>query len=81
MPEPFELPVTFNGEEILFPAELWAMGFSYKIKIIVDGIDIFFEPDEEKNYRATIADSDRDKASLIRKDLLQVISETLKELL
>jgi hypothetical protein len=81
MPESFELPVTYKGEEILFPAELWATGFSYKIKITIEGMDIFFEPDEEKNYRATITDADRDKASRIKKDLLQAISETLKELL
>ena len=53
MPESFELPVIFQGKEILFPAELFATGFSYKIKVMVEGIGVFFEPDEEKNYRAT----------------------------
>jgi hypothetical protein len=80
MPEAFELPVVYQGNEILFPAELFATGFSYKIKVMVDGIGVFFEPDEEKNYRATIDHTDQDKANLLNKSLLQAISETLHEL-
>ena len=79
MPESFELPVIFLGKEILFPAELFATGFSYKIKVMVDGIGVFFEPDEEKNYRATIDHADQDKANQLNKSLLQAISETLHE--
>ena len=81
MPEAFELPVVVDGKEILFPAELFATGFSYKIKVMVNGIGVFFEPDEEKNYRATIDHADRDKAEQLNKSLLQAISETLHELL
>ena len=81
MSDPFDLPVTFNGKELLLPAELLPMGFSYKIKVTVEGIDVLFEPDEEKNYRATVSNDDRDKASKLNKELLQVISEALHELL
>jgi len=80
MPESFELPVDFEGGELSFPAELITTGFTHKIKVTIEGINIFFEPDEEKNYRATAADADRDKAGRLNKRLLQAISETLHEL-
>ncbi len=80
MPESFELPVDFEGKEFSFPAELITTGFTHKIKVTAEGIDIFFEPDEEKNYRATVTDIDRDKAGRLNKGLLQAISETLHEL-
>lgn len=80
MPESFELPVDFEGKELSFPAELITTGFTHKIKVTVEGIDIFFEPDEEKNYRATVGDIDREKASRLHKAILQAISETLHEL-
>ena len=80
MPDPFELPVEYNEKEMLFPAELFAVGYTHKIKVTVEGIAIFFEPDEEKNYRAVLGDSDRDNTSKINPKLLQAISETLYEL-
>jgi hypothetical protein len=80
MPESFELPVDHDGKEMNFPAELLTTGFSHRIKVTVEGTDIIFEPDEEKNYRATVADADRDKIGRLKRGLLQAISETLHEL-
>ncbi len=79
--DPFDIPVTYKGKEIVFPAELLPMGYTYKIKVTIDEIDVLFEPDEEKNYRATVSNEDRDKAGNLNKELLQLISETLHTLL
>ena len=80
MSETFDLPLWYNGKEMFLPAELLPMGFTHKIKVTVDGLDILFEPDEERNYRAVITEADRDKAGHINKALLEVIVETLHEL-
>jgi hypothetical protein len=80
MGEQFELPVDFKGKELQFPAELLPFGFSYRIKVTIAETDFFFEPDEEKKYRAIIADTDRDKTIRIDWELLQAIAETLHEL-
>lgn len=50
--EPFELPVDYKGKEIIIPGTLRRRGYSYKIHMEVDGQDIIFEPDEERNFRA-----------------------------
>ena len=76
----FDLPVEYNGKELLFPAELLPMGFTHKIKVIIEGTEILFEPDEERNYRAMVADSEMDKKTQLNKDLLQVICTTLDDL-
>lgn len=76
----FELPVEYKGKELLFPAELLPMGFTHKIKVTVNGTEILFEPDEERNYRAVIANVDMDKIASLDKDLLQLICTTLDEL-
>jgi hypothetical protein len=81
MSDLFELPVEYKGKELLLPAELLRMGFTHKISVTVSGIDILFEPDEERNYRAVLAETDRDKISSLPTDLLQLICQTLDELL
>lgn len=76
----FDLPVEYKGKEMLLPAELLPMGFTHKIKVNVNGTDVLFEPDEERNYRAVIDYAELDKMSSVNKDLLQLICHTLDEL-
>lgn len=51
---PFELPVVYRGEELLVPAKLVRFGYTYKIFVELDGREIIFEPDEERNLRAVM---------------------------
>lgn len=54
MYDPFELPVSYKGEELLFPAELKQIGYTHAIVVDVYGQEVLFEPDEERNYRAVV---------------------------
>ena len=76
----FKLPVEYKGKEMLFPAELLPMGFTHKIKVTVDGTEILFEPDEERNYRAVIPDTELQKRDHLNKPLLAQICKTLDQL-
>lgn len=77
MSSTFELPITHLGKELLLSAELIPKGYAYQIKVIIDEVAIFFEPDEEKNYRALASVIDMKKMEAINKELLQAISESL----
>ncbi|MBD0298586.1 MAG: hypothetical protein ICV84_25860, partial [Flavisolibacter sp.] len=55
MDEPFKLPVTYKGKELLFPAHLLQLGYTHKFQVQVNGYEVFFEPDEERNYRAVVS--------------------------
>ncbi|MBA4166838.1 MAG: hypothetical protein H0X41_04745 [Chitinophagaceae bacterium] len=52
----FELPVEYEGKEMIFPASLVQMGYTYKIYVQLDDQRIIFEPDEERNFRAICED-------------------------
>ena len=81
MDNSFELPINYNGKDYLFPASLITYGYSYKISVTVFGTLISFEPDEEGSYRAIADLEDIKHNTAITKMLLQVIAETLQELL
>lgn len=80
MPENFELPLWYNGKEIMLPAEFQPWGYTHRITVFVEDFPFVFEPDEEKNYRAIIFEQNRKKAEKIDQQLLQAIAETLQEL-
>ncbi|MEJ7737121.1 MAG: hypothetical protein WKF97_06815 [Chitinophagaceae bacterium] len=54
MEESFELSVEYNNQEKLLPVKIMTMGYSYKIFVNVEGIDVILEPDEERHFRAII---------------------------
>lgn len=79
MDEAFELPVSYRGEEQLFPARLQQTGYTHRIIVEVGGQEVAFEPDEESNYRALIDPEKMDKAVPI--ELLQAIAATIEAVL
>jgi len=50
----YEIPVQYKGEEVLVPAQLMVTGYTHKFRVEVSGHEVFFEPDEERNYRAML---------------------------
>ena len=78
MDEMFELPVQYNNQEFLFPAELQQSGYSHRFRVEVYGQDVFFEPDEERNYRALI--DPEQMTTDISVELLQAIASTIESL-
>ncbi len=80
MDEGFEIPVTYAGKELSFPAQLLAYGYSYKIEVDVNGTKVFFEPDEERNWRALIAYEEIQANKGLSKELLQTIARAIEEI-
>ena len=74
----FELPVNYNGKELLFPANLLQFGYSYKIEVVINGTKVSFERDEERNWRALV-DAGTINAN-INSDFLTAIAKSLENL-
>lgn len=55
MENTFIIEIRHNDAPLIFDARLDTIGFVHKIHINVSGIDVTFEPDEERNYRAMVA--------------------------
>jgi len=77
----FDLPVEYKGEEITFRTSLLTYGFTHKFQIDINGQEIFFEPDEERNYRATIPYEEIGYQKNVDPELLKIIANTLKQLM
>ncbi|MXV52073.1 hypothetical protein GS399_13925 [Pedobacter sp. HMF7647] len=81
MNEEFLLPVSFGGREYEFKARLLSYGYVYRFEVFVEGLKVFFEPDEERTYRALVSPEDlhtnRDRVSV---ELLQAVAACLEGL-
>jgi hypothetical protein len=60
----YEIPVHYRGEEVLVPAQLIVSGYTHKFRVELGGHEVFFEPDEERNYRAMLDPDHRDSAKI-----------------
>lgn len=76
-----EVPVTYKNQELIFNAKFIQFGYSYKFDVDVNGILVFFEPDEERNFRAVIDPVIDYGNHKIDKELIQLIAEALATML
>jgi hypothetical protein len=78
MEETFSITVCYNNQERDFEATFQLFGYTHKIAIVVDGTPILFEPDEERNYRASLpfGETTKIKIDIL---LLQAIAIRLEE--
>gem|GEM_PF-707230 len=79
MNETFELPVFYNGEEILLSAQLHQYGYAYKIEVEVNGTPVFFERDDERKWRALVEPSTLESHQHISIEMLQAIADSLQQ--
>ncbi len=79
MAEHFTLEINYQGKKKIIEGELRQLGFTHKIYMMVNEIEVIFEPDEERNYRVIIEKpGDVDK---IDKDLVRIIKDELESAL
>jgi hypothetical protein len=76
-----EVPVTYKDQELIFYAKFIQFGYSYKFEVDVNGVIIFFEPDEERNFRAMIDPTIYHENHNIDKELIRLIAEALAVML
>ena len=77
MPESFTITVSWKNQDRSFEAELRMFGYTYKIAVMVDGTEVIFEPDEERNFRAMVP-PDLETRKLPAAGLLEAIAEELE---
>ena len=74
----FEIPVTYRGEELSFPAQLVMTGYTHKIQVEVNGQVISYEPDEGRNYRPVLTVAQLEKGVKLDIELLKAIAEVIQ---
>jgi hypothetical protein len=82
MEDNFEISLTYNNKEYIFPAELQRTGYSYRIVVNVEETMLCFEPDEERNFRVVIMSEQPERAmERIDKALVSALHDRLVEML
>jgi hypothetical protein len=76
--EDFELPVDFGGRELVFPARLQQLGYTYRVTIELEGGQLIFEPDEERNWRAVANETLLSSKHLPSPALVSAMADALK---
>ena len=80
MEESFIITIGYKGQELKLDTVFIHTAYMHKFKVSIDGIEVFFEPDEEGHYRAVLPyDLDEKTRSQIDPALIQAIAETLAE--
>ncbi|MGZ5189614.1 MAG: hypothetical protein ACXWCZ_01275 [Flavisolibacter sp.] len=81
MEEDFELPVMHKGKEIIYSARLLTLGYIYKIEVEIHGVLVHFEKDDERNWRAILADTTTNFEKSINKELMSDVIAAIEELI
>ncbi len=81
MDEAFEIPVLYKGQELLFPARLLNVGYSHKFLVTINGLELFFEQDNNGKYRALATASNQVDVKNLDADLLKAIAESIESIL
>jgi hypothetical protein len=81
MDDTIEIPVRYKNKDLIFEAKFLQFGYSYKFEIDVNGTTVFFEPDEERNFRAILDPSIEHGHNNIDVELIQSIAESLQTIL
>jgi len=80
MVEDFKIPVLYNNQRLNFPAQLLRYAYSYKIEVDVEGTLVYFEPDEERNWRALVGQEEVTVNKSLNRDLLKAIASSIEEI-
>jgi hypothetical protein len=80
MAQYFPLYITYQGKQREFEAQLLHLGYLHKVQVEIDGVNVMFEPDEERNYRALVSEQEVEKSKTLSIGLLQAIAEKLQTL-
>ena len=78
----FTLSINYKGEQKEFEARLVQFGYSYRIVVTVNDIEVYFEPDEERNFRVVaMPGQDEKKLEKVDKGLLSELKEKIEEVI
>ena len=78
MGEPLTIHIVHKGKDLYLESELLRLGYTHKFQVMVQGVPVLFEPDEDGSYRAVLPDPFDEKTRRnIDPSLLQTIAETL----
>lgn len=82
MTDPFTITINYKGAQRDFTAQLLLQGYSYKFKVLIDELEVFFEPDDDGSFRAIkMPGQDQKALEKLDKQLLFEIQQQLESII
>ncbi len=78
MQDDFTITVTVEDKEYTFEGRLATTGYTHKFYVLINGHEVIYEPDEERNYRATLTDADTSKLKPIDITLIKAVGDKIQ---
>ncbi len=76
--EVFTIDVVWNGKEYCCEARLAAVGYAHKFLVLINGFEVTYEPDEERNYRAISIGVDHGSMKEIDIELIKAVGAEIQ---
>ena len=65
-------------KDLLYKSRLLILGYTHKISVNINGTEVLYEPDEERNYWAVIDPEKMEGMKIIDKELLTAIAGAIE---
>ena len=80
MDESFTISIFYQGGEHSYEARLVTVGYTHRFFVMINGMEVIYEPDEERNYRAILNEIDQVKVKDTDVELIKAVGDKIQEL-
>lgn len=80
MEDGFSVDVEYRGEVLSFDVRLATTGYTHNFQVVINTIEVTYEPDEERNYRAIVSPEAAHQLKDKDKELIQLVGQQLDQL-
>jgi hypothetical protein len=80
MDNSFDIEVQLQEKTYSFQGRLEAAGYTHRFHVLINGLEVMYEPDEERNYRAIINPADQHKIREIDMELIKLVGEKIQSI-
>ena len=78
MEDSFVIEIDFEGRKYSFETRLATVGYTHKFCVVINDLEVIYEPDEERNYRALLNETDQGKVKDLDKELIKLVGEKIE---
>ena len=80
MDEPFSIEILYKGEVYFFEARLATVGYTHKFYVLINGMELIYEPDEERNFRAIVNEIDFGSIKVSDIEMIKAVGDKLQSI-
>ena len=80
MDRSFAITVSLNDHEYSFDARLVTIGYTHKFIVTINGIEVFYEPDEERHYRAILQNPQQNSIKDKDIELIKAVGDKIESI-